>query len=425
MSLIPENMSVQKIVPLQAPGPDTPRVVEGEEEEGSGTVLQDTVLLELEELGEEVPEVLQRLKERVRHVQARMKELRLTERDVVKAAQRMATSQSGGSGQTPHTSIESDPSCPTEVQTKPITQAPKLTLSRSHSLPDKKQLTLVAMTQCPAPEPAPVPSLSTTTQQQHSSPPHQTFSLDKVHLLAFWRCALPLRRMNEILNVLEAVFTKREAQAAKAALALASRRKASPRTTTNTRHTQAMLCTATTPWGQGCSSGHTPATPHSTGSLPTSPQSSSGCSSSLNQDSTPSGVSHPSTPQSSVSHQPAALCSESGQDRTPQTEPQHPSTPVTDSRHSSTCSDSWHHSSPGSSLHQPGTPCSGSCPHTPQEQSASQSLLHTKKVTESRQLHRPASAKGFGEELSPPTTRSRVSPMEVSTVWVTNRQLVP
>lgn len=420
--------------------------------EGDGTVPLDTVLLDLEELGEKVPAALQCLKEKVRLLQARMKELRLTEGEVVRAAQRISASLSGGTGQNSQGGLESPLPCLTAKQSQPVVQLPKLTLSRNHTLHDKKQLTLVAMMQ----RPAPAPSTTASPGKENSSPPHQTFSLDKAHLLAFWRCSLPLGRMKEVLNIVEAVFVQREAQAAKAAkaaLALASRRRPSPRTmpdsrhtTPNRRRTRAMRCTTTITQWQGWSATHTPVTPCSTVSSPTTPQSSSGHTSTphspSHHPSTPNGASHNCTPQSSA--QPTVPLSESCQHRTPQTNPQYRSTPSTGSPLPTTPSDFWHHSSPCNNSYQSETLCSKSHqvgaqklnvspkkspPLIKMESESSQphqpATTCSTKAQSNRQSQSPASAKNVAKELSPPTTSvsSHEAATEVCTM-VTAGQLV-
>ena len=217
-------------------------------------------------LGEEVPAALQHLKDRVRLANARMKELRLTEGEVVRAAQRIPVpSVSSDSLITPtqhqtHTSIEPHPTHPHPTTVNP--PKPKLTLSRSQTLADKTQLTLVGLTQCAStPATSPLPDLD--------KPPSQTSSLDKAHLLALWRCALPVARIEEVLAILEVVFTQREAQVAKAALSHSSRHHR--HSTPPHRQTRALRTnTNTTPW-KARTPNHTPATPHRDTHQPATP----------------------------------------------------------------------------------------------------------------------------------------------------------
>lgn len=336
---------------------------------------------------------------------------------MVRITQRMSGSHSSGSGQEAQASIESPLPCSTATQSKLTVQPPKLALSRSHTLPDKTQLTLVAMMQRPPPASS---AIAHPYEKHKGSPPHPTFLLDKGHLLSFWRCGLPLGRMKEVINILEFVFTQRQTQAAKAALALASRRRPSPRTTPSGRRTRATRCTTPTTQGQGWSSGHTPATPHNSASLPTTPQSSAGHSDTphitLHHPSTPSITSHQCTPQSSVSQQSSVPCSESLQHRTPQTDPLDLSSPNTNPSH---------HSSPNSISCQSE---SKSCQRDVQEQNSSprQSPAFAKLQSESSQSQQPTLAKSVSEEASPPTTRStsHAAATEVGTIVII-RQLVP
>lgn len=308
----------------------------------------------------------------------------------MRTAQRMSGAYSGGSGQeTEASSIESALPRSTATQTKLTVQAPRLTLSRSHSLPDKTQLTLVAMMQRPPP-PASPPAAARLDKEQKGSPPHPTFLLDKGHLLSFWRCALPLGRMKEVTNILEFVFTQRETQAAKAALALASRRRPAPRTTPTFRRTRATR--NTTPATQG----HAPATPHDAASLPTTPQSPADHGNTphvaLHDSTTPSLASHQcSTPQSSASQPSVSPCSEARQCTTPQTDPHDLSSPNANSSH---------HSSPRSS----SCPSeSKSCRRDAQGQDSPPRQAPSSPPSQPQQ---PTAADGVYNEASPPITRS-------------------
>ncbi|XP_045114767.1 proline-rich protein 36-like isoform X2 [Portunus trituberculatus] len=285
----------------------------------SSSVSPDTVLWKLEELGEEVPLVLQQLKDRVRLAHARMKELRLTEREVVRAAQRISAT-AVTPGQQPLVDRKASSPFSTTSHTQSTSQPPKLSLFKNQVLHEKGQLTLVGMHHNPAPAAAPAPSPDT---DQTDKPPCQTFSLDKAHLLALWRCALPVARIEEVLLILETVFSEREAEVAKAAITRASRQRPSPRTTPSRKHTRATRCIApttnTTPW-KAWPTTHSPATPQSTSGNPTVLQNKS-------QD--------PATPQSSMkqpivlqssSQQAATLLSPSQQHATLQSPSQQPAT---------------------------------------------------------------------------------------------------
>ncbi|XP_063889459.1 mucin-2-like isoform X3 [Scylla paramamosain] len=337
-----------------------PSPLEAPREDDATSVSPDTVLWELEELGEEVPVVLQHLKDRVRLAHARMKELRLTEREVVRAAQRISASAvTSGShatpGQQPHIDRKASSPFSTTSHSQPSLQPPKLSLFKSQTLPNKGQLTLVGMHHSPAPAsvPAagPVPS---PDSDQTDKPPCQTFSLDKAHLLALWRCALPVARVEEVLRILETVFTEREAEVAKAAITRASRHRPSPRATPSRRRTRAMQCTTstTTPWKAW-------STPQCTSWSPTVLQNKSQQPATLQ-----SPTQHPAILQS-PSQQSATLKSHSEQSATLMSLSQQPATPSSISQQSGTpCS--WTFKTPCSESHEPITSHSESNhPRTP------------------------------------------------------------
>lgn len=167
----------------------------------------------------------------------------------MRAAQRISASATSTSGEQPTTSQ------PSSTVTKT-----KIALSRNQNLPDKTQMTLVFMTKSPTP--------ASSTVAAPDKPLCQPISLDKAHLLALWRCALPLARMEEVLSVLEVVFSEREAQVAKAALSRASRHRPSPRTTPLRRRTRTSSCTTpTSPW-DARPTAHIPTTPNSASKVP-------------------------------------------------------------------------------------------------------------------------------------------------------------
>lgn len=336
----------------------------------------DTVLWELEELGEEVPAVLQHLKERVKLAQARMKELRLTEGEVVRAAQRISASVTA-SGAQPHTSRDACQPHTSTSHPQPSIQPPKLALSRSQTLLDKTQLTLVGMAEHHASAPTPaVPHVASLDKYQTEKPPCQTFSLDKAHLLALWRCALPLARMEEVLGMLDIVFTQRESQVAKATLAHASRHRLSPRTTPSRRQTRAMCCiTPTSSWNVWPTT-HTPTTPHRDSKQPSTPHSDSKQSVTSHSSSwlsvTPQSISqqsvtpHGASQQSVTSHSASQLSvtpqhsatpyRATRQSVTPQSRSCRPTTPYSDTWESETpCSESFHSVTPHSKQCQPST----------------------------------------------------------------------